>query len=73
MDLRATTGVAVGLRTFTVKVLSLVDAIKGVADTLTQLIQSATAGEAPAHPGLRRATPDTIGDVLDLHRRIAEL
>jgi hypothetical protein len=38
-----------------------------------QPIQSATAGEAPAHPGLRRATPDTIGDVLDLHRRIAEL
>lgn len=38
-----------------------------------QAIKSATEGQAPAHPGLRRATPETIGDVLDLHRRIAEL
>jgi hypothetical protein len=38
-----------------------------------QPIKSATAAEAPTHPGLRRATPETIGDVLDLHRRIAEL
>jgi hypothetical protein len=38
-----------------------------------QPIRSAAAEQAPAHPGLRRATPETIGDVLDLHRRIAEL
>jgi len=38
-----------------------------------QAIKSATEGQAPAHPGLRRATPETIGDVLDLHRQIAEL
>jgi hypothetical protein len=38
-----------------------------------QPIKSATAGQAPTHPGLRRATPETIGDVLDLHRRVAEL
>ncbi len=38
-----------------------------------QPIKSATEGQAPTHPGLRRATPETIGDVLDLHRRIAEL
>ena len=38
-----------------------------------QPIKSATEGRAPTHPGLRRATPETIDDVLDLHRRIAEL
>jgi hypothetical protein len=38
-----------------------------------QPIKSATEGQAPTHPGLRRATPETIGDVLDLHRRVAEL
>ena len=36
-------------------------------------IKSAFAPEAPTHPGLRRATPENIEDVLDLHRRIAEL
>jgi hypothetical protein len=38
-----------------------------------QPIRSAFPPEAPAHPGLRRATPETVGEVLDLHRRIAEL
>jgi hypothetical protein len=38
-----------------------------------QPIKSAAAEQAPVQPGLRRATPETIGDVLDLHRRIAEL
>src|SRR5262249_9674722 len=38
-----------------------------------QPIKSATEGQAPAHPGLRRATPETIGAVLDLHRQVAEL
>jgi hypothetical protein len=38
-----------------------------------QPVKSAAAEQAPSHPGLRRATPETIGDVLDLHRRIAEL
>ena len=38
-----------------------------------QPIKSAFLPEAPAHPGLRRATPENIGDVLDLHRQIAEL
>jgi hypothetical protein len=38
-----------------------------------QAIKSATDGQAPTHPGLRRATPETIGAVLDLHRQIAEL
>jgi hypothetical protein len=38
-----------------------------------QPIKSETPGQPPAHPGLRRATPETIADVLDLHRRVAEL
>jgi hypothetical protein len=38
-----------------------------------QPIRSAIEGQAPTHPGLRRATPDTIDEVLDLHRRLAEL
>jgi hypothetical protein len=29
--------------------------------------------QPPTHPGLRRATQDTIAEVLDLHRRVAEL
>jgi hypothetical protein len=36
-------------------------------------IKSAFPPEAPAHPGLRRATPETIGEVLDLHRLVAGL
>ncbi|HKH30640.1 MAG TPA: PKD domain-containing protein [Gaiellaceae bacterium] len=48
-------------RQFTVTVLSLVDAIEGVADTLTQLIQSATStGVASA---LRAARDDLIGNL----------
>ena len=47
-------------RTFTVKVLSLVDAIKGVADTLTQLIQSATDPRVAS--ALRAARDDLIGN-----------
>src|SRR4029079_14590905 len=38
-----------------------------------QAIKSTSEGQAPTHPGLRRATPETIDDVLDLHRRVAEL
>ena len=38
-----------------------------------QPIKSAFLPEAPQHLGLRRATPDSIGEVLDLHRQVAEL
>ena len=38
-----------------------------------QAIKSTTEGQAPSYPGLRRATPETIDDVLDLHRRVAAL
>ncbi len=38
-----------------------------------QAIKSTTEGQAPTHPGLRRATPETIDDVLDLHRQVAAL
>jgi hypothetical protein len=38
-----------------------------------QPIKSAFLPEAPAHPGLRRATPETIEEVLKLHRQVAEL
>jgi hypothetical protein len=38
-----------------------------------QAIKSAFPPEAPQHPGLRRATPEDIGEVLDLHRQVAEL
>ena len=38
-----------------------------------QPMKSAFPPEAPAHPGLRRATPEDIGEVLDLHRQVAEL
>jgi hypothetical protein len=31
------------------------------------------AAAAPPIPALRRATPETIDDVLDLHRKVAEL
>ncbi len=47
-------------RTFTVTVLSLVDAINGVADTLTQLIQSATSTRVAS--ALRDARDDLIGN-----------
>ena len=42
------------------KVLSLVDAIKGVADTLTQLIQSATSPSVAS--ALRAARDELIGN-----------
>ena len=38
-----------------------------------QPIKSAFSPEAPTHPGLRRATPDNVGEVLNLHRQVAEL
>jgi hypothetical protein len=38
-----------------------------------QRIKSDVLAQPPAHPGLRRATPETIGEVLDLHRQVAEL
>jgi hypothetical protein len=38
-----------------------------------QTIKAGTGAGPSTHPGLRRATPETIGDVLDLHRRVAEL
>jgi hypothetical protein len=47
-------------RTFTVTVLSLVDAIKGVADTLTQLIQSAPSTLVAS--ALRAARDELIGN-----------
>jgi len=37
-----------------------------------QSIRSVSAGHLPSHPGLRRASPETIDEVLDLHRQIAE-
>jgi len=48
-------------RQFTVTVLSLVDAIEGVADTLTQLIQSATSTRVAS--ALRAARDDLIGNL----------
>jgi hypothetical protein len=48
------------VRQFTVRVLSLVDAIKGVADTLTQLIQSATSPRVAS--ALRDARDELIGN-----------
>jgi len=48
------------VRQFTVTVLSLVDAIKGVADTLTQLIQSATSTSVAS--ALRAARDELIGN-----------
>jgi len=47
-------------RTFTVTVLSLVDAIEGVADRLTQLIQSATSSSVAS--ALRAARDELIGN-----------
>jgi hypothetical protein len=48
-------------RTFTVTVLSLVDAIKGVANTLTQLIQSAPSTRVAS--ALRAAREELIGNL----------
>jgi hypothetical protein len=70
-------------RTFTVKVLSLVDAIKAVADTLTQLIQSATSPTVASALGAARdelignhaGTPPTNGatDKLDAGDPVAAI
>jgi hypothetical protein len=37
-----------------------------------QRIKSAEQGQPPAHPGLHRATSETVEAVLDLHRQVAE-
>lgn len=38
-----------------------------------QPMKSAFPPEVPQYPGLRRASPHDIGEVLDIHRQVAEL